>query len=172
MSNAEFSPGGNEPVYVRPEFTLIDERNQQMTYFDSEGNSEELEVDEDEIEGELEEELEEESEEKESLDWMNDHIQSLRLVSFLGLIFSLIYGTFVFVTAVISTIIVLFSLFRDKEANQFVSENWKSFFNTMIAGVACAVGIIFPRFGVKLLTAYFALIGKPLNDHYLFSRFL
>ncbi|MBA2367426.1 MAG: hypothetical protein H0V82_00195 [Candidatus Protochlamydia sp.] len=93
---------------------------------------------------------------------------SLRFLCFLGLVFCLIFGTGLLLITVLTSAAAVLMLLLNRELNQTVLTFWKLFFNTLIAGIGCMIGLVSPAMGISLLALYFS-ISKKKNGANLFS---
>lgn len=94
---------------------------------------------------------------------------SLRFLCFLGLIFCTIFGLGMTLLSLLSTIISIFTLFRNKGLNQATLTNWKLAGHTLVAWFSFVIGLISPAFGLSLIALYFSITGQVTSDNALHS---
>ncbi len=93
----------------------------------------------------------------------NNGALSLRFLCFLGLIFCLIYGLGMFILSLIITLLAVVTLFQNSGVNDSLLQCWQSFFNTLVAGIGFALGLIIPPLGLGFLVVYFSLVGEKMD---------
>lgn len=152
--NDEVHSSGEYPSeklhYKRPEFILIDDRQEtkQYSHFGSDSQKQQdsqSEGKEDPLQGAI----------------------SLRLLCFLGLIFSLIFGLGVLIWSMVLTFLALCSFFQKPHLNKNMSSFWKIFIHTVVAILGFTLGLIAPVFGFSFVALYFSLIGGIIDNHFL-----
>lgn len=154
MSNeAKSSQNPEQPQYKRPEFILIDDREEKSrySYFNphspepqSFSHTEEQERDYSRLRGAI----------------------SLRILFFLGIILCVIVGFGILIGSVVVTFLAACSLFKNPSLNQGVRHFWKIYMHAVMTGLGCALGVISPTLGLSSIILYFSLsVGK--GDHFL-----
>ncbi|MDP1880277.1 MAG: hypothetical protein Q8K60_04990 [Parachlamydiaceae bacterium] len=79
---------------------------------------------------------------------------SLRLLCFLGLLFSIVFGLAMLFIAAVASILALVTFLSNDEINQNAMKFWKLYMHAAISGVCCLVGVFFPPVGLSLLLLY------------------
>ncbi len=94
---------------------------------------------------------------------------SLRFFSFLGLLFCLIFGCGIFLWSCAMTFLSFITLFQNPRINREMVGFWKISWNTLMAALFFAVGILFPALGLALFVFYFSL-ASGLNAQEIFQK--
>lgn len=124
----------NEPQYVRPEFTILDDQNDHS---------------------QTREEKPKESAKKGDPSPTNSF--SLKILCLLGVVFCLIYGIGMLLISVIMSVVAALTLFQNHEINRSARKFWKISLNTLVAGFGLGVSILNPALGFGLLFIYFSI---------------
>jgi hypothetical protein len=149
-SSSQGHSGEGQSHFKRPEFILIDERQEesQYTHFGSDSTRTPCAT----FKPEKEENL------------SPTHTTSLRFICLLGLIFCMIFGTGILIGTIVLTLIAMLSLFQNENVNQGLRASWKIYTNTAIASFGFALGLISPTLGLGLLALYFSISGDLIDE--------
>jgi|GEM_PF-3659028 len=151
-SSDQSQTGGEKPEFKRPKFILIDDRQGESRYTNTQAEAETSFSDPKEF-LQTEKGVEPPS-----------NALALRLICLLGLVFSLIFGLGIFLWSIVSTFFATCSLFQYQDLNQRARALWKLCANTCIASFGFALGLISPTLGLGLLALYFVLATDLVKD--------
>lgn len=96
---------------------------------------------------------------------------SLRLISFFGLVFCLIFGVLMLVCAFISSVLSLLTFLKNSSVNQMTLRFWKLYVNTSVCAFGCLLALLNPLIGLGFLTLYFSLVGEKMDGHIIYKIF-
>ena len=146
LSSDSHSSREEESHFKRPEFVLIDDREEKnrQTYFGADSSQQDAFG------------REEHRASKDPL--------SLRFICLLGFVFCLVFGAGIFLWSLAMTLFATLSLFQNRALNQSMQSFWKICLHTIIAGFGFILGILSPTLGLGLIALYFSLAGRLVKD--------
>lgn len=147
----ETSNKDSKPHYKRPEFILIDDRQEKpdSSHLGSQSSQDKYGFPYEKSEASLQNSF------------------SLRFVCLLGLIFCLIFGVGIFIWSLALTCLATLALFQNHSLNHGMLSFWKLCSHTLIAGLGFGLGAINPALGLGLIALYFSLTNQLIEDSFL-----
>lgn len=153
ISSSHTNQSDKSPHFIQPEFTLIDDRNGESRHTRFRGESIQNSGNGTQHEDNT----------------PSQGFLPYRWVFLGGVIFCILFGFGMLFLSLATTIVSLCFLFQNREINQLMWNNWKTFLFTLLTGFCFTLGILFPRLAIWLLAIYLSFSNDSDDESILNS---